>query len=1435
MALQLKDINSVRIRLASPERMLGWSHGEIKKPETINYRTLKPEKDGLFCERIFGPTRDWECYCGKYKKSRYRGVICDKCGVEVTVSKVRRERLGHISLSSPVCHIWYVKGIPGRISALLNIKSKDLEKVVYYISFIITEVDKERIRDLMPLLKEAVDLEVQERVTIDPMEQAESKLDLSELLADLLSDGWLAGKAITLEGQKKALIKKGDKFNDRIIRELILNGIIKVDVIDPSGKEQSIEFAETVVDFTKDKEPTESTVDPMTGEVLAVKGVELNVDSLRRLFNAGIFSLSVMDRQQLLILESRSRENEKRLEEIRAALDLLLEIQPKGLLSESEFRRLSLLGEVIEERLGVKIDTFFKAQMGAEAVKFLLQKVDLMTEGKQLRRDIDESTSRAKRAKYIKRLGIIRAFLRSGNKPEWMILSILPVIPPELRPMVQLEGGRFAASDLNDLYRRVINRNSRLKRLIDIKAPESLIRNEKRMLQEAVDALIDNGRRGKVVTGSNNRPLKSLSDLLKGKQGRFRQNLLGKRVDYSGRSVIVVGPELKLHQCGIPKIMALEFFKPFVLKKIVDRGYAPQIKNAKILVEQLDPRVWDVLETVIKGNPVLLNRAPTLHRLGIQAFEPVLIEGKAIQIHPLVCAAFNADFDGDQMAVHLPLSLAAQAEARTLMLSSNNLLKPADGKPIVTPSQDMIIGIYYLTVELDNLPVSSCEDMFKPKAKALREERKTRFFANEDELISTYELGKIDLHEPAMVRIKKNIVVEQVPFRKLIPVNNVLETTCGRVIFNQLLPHDVPFYNLLLEKKLVERIVSDLYKSHGVHPTVETLDRIKSTSFMFATKMGLTVSISDVVIPPTKWEIIDEAEKKVVALEKEFQAGRIDEKKLYIDTIHYWTTATNRVTEALMSHFPRMNPVNMMSKSGARGNVQQVRQLAGMRGLMADPSGRIMELPIKANFREGLTVLEYFISTHGARKGLADTALRTADSGYLTRRLVDVAQDVVVLEPDCGTSNFMEVKPNISGKKILQKLGERILGRTSAQDLIDEKTGEMIVGRGEMITEEIVDKIELMKLPSFKVRSVLTCQTNRGVCQKCYGRDLATSRIIEIGTPIGIIAAQSIGEPGTQLTMRTFHTGGVAGQDITQGLPMVELLFELFEARYQKEGAVIAPIAGTIEINEDPFVMTIVPKEGKEVKKEPEPKASKTVSKRKKKKDPDTKTTFTHEDVNIGKLLVSHGDKVRKGEQLSTGLVNPRRVLALQGIRECQRFLVDEVQGVYKEQSVDTNDKHIEVIVRQMLRFVKIIDPGDSDLLRGDLIDSGRFERLHSRYRRQKNRPPKAEPILLGISKASLSTESFLSTASFQETTKVLTNAAVEGKTDFLRGLKENVIIGRLVPVGTGQDKFQHLMVRLSQTPLGTDASKAQSNEEDGAKLQKLIEPKQQMLPTDDL
>ncbi|MEO7994148.1 MAG: DNA-directed RNA polymerase subunit beta', partial [bacterium] len=1162
MAIFLSDINRVSIRLASPERILSWSYGEVKKPETINYRTLKPERDGLFCEKIFGPTKDWECYCGKYKKSRYRGIICDKCGVEVTQSKVRRERMGHIQLASPVSHIWYVKGIPGRIAALLNIKSKDLEKVVYYINFIISAVDKERILDLLPLMKEAVEQEIEEYKDVDYSAEAVTTLNIPDILSDLLEE-YSATKGFIPKGGKKALIKKGEKFSAKSLEVFLAGGKFDLEVENPDGKTETLNLLEMAAEYIVGQPLTEPVVRPDTGEVIVEAGQALTAEGLRIAFEAGVIEFTYLDEGMLNFLKTKEKEEQKRLEEIEAAVELLPELEVKQLLSEAEHRRLMLLGEVVEKRLGLHMDTFFKAMMGADAVKTLLGMVHLEEEAARLRLALETTNSKAKRLKYTKRLSIIRAFLRSGNKPEWMILEVLPVIPPELRPMVQLEGGRFAASDLNDLYRRVINRNSRLKRLIDIKAPESLIRNERRMLQEAVDALIDNGRRGKVVTGTNNRPLKSLSDLLKGKQGRFRQNLLGKRVDYSGRSVIVVGPELKLHQCGLPKIMALEFFKPFVLKKIVDRGYAPQIKNAKMLVEQLDPRVWDVLEEVITGKPVLLNRAPTLHRLGIQAFEPVLIEGKAIQIHPLVCTAFNADFDGDQMAVHLPLSLAAQAEARLLMLSANNLLKPADGKPIVGPTQDMIMGIYWLTVGDKTNPCRPI-DQFRVKGgvqpKKDSREAKRITFANEDDAILWKDLGRVNLHEPVIVRIVRKMVVEPgqgtlFTRPKLVP-DQVLETTVGRIIYNRLLPPGMPFYNCTMSKRQVGVLIAEIHRYMGSAVTVDMLDRMKDEAFLAATRAGMTVSIFDVLIPKEKPEILLEVEAEVIGIREdesrslaeivkkhpEYRSEQIhqiyenlDHRQLrrhdvkvslerlknlserelklalyrtkcdsYDRTITQYALATNRVTKAMTDNYETNFPTNnmwMMATSGARGNIQQVRQLGALRGLMADPTGHVIPILTDRNLREGLTVLQYFITTHGARKGLADTALRTADSGYLTRRLVDVAQDVTILQEDCGSTEAMELSPTRIGKRIIQSLGDRILGRVAAADIMDTQSGEAIVLRNGEIDEIAVEKITRLGIETVKVRSVLTCNTKRGICKKCYGRDLGTGQMVEGGAP----------------------------------------------------------------------------------------------------------------------------------------------------------------------------------------------------------------------------------------------------------------------------------------------------------------------------------------------
>jgi DNA-directed RNA polymerase subunit beta' len=1143
----MQDVNNfdaVKIGLASPEQIRLWSHGEVKKPETINYRTLKPERDGLFCERIFGPQKDWECHCGKYKRIRFKGIICDRCGVEVTRAKVRRERMGHIELAAPVCHIWYLKGVPSRVGLLLDISPRALERVVYFAAYL---------------------------------------------------------------------------------------------VIDP-----------------------------------------------------GTTPLS-----------------------------------KKQLLTEAEYR---------EQR--EKYGTAFRAGMGAEAVKELLLEIDLEKLSRQLRAELRESSGQ-KRMKILKRLEVVEAFRKSGNKPEWMILDVIPVIPPDLRPMVQLDGGRFATSDLNDLYRRVINRNNRLKRLLDLGAPEIIVRNEKRMLQEAVDALIDNGRRGRPVTGPNNRPLKSLSDMLKGKQGRFRQNLLGKRVDYSGRSVIVVGPKLKLHQCGLPREMALELFKPFVMKRLVDRQLAQNIKSAKRMVERARPEVWGVLEEVVREHPVLLNRAPTLHRLGIQAFEPVLIEGKAIQVHPLVCTAYNADFDGDQMAAHVPLSAAAQAEARLLMLSAYNILSPAYGKAITSPTRDIVLGSFYLTQEKAGAPGEG------------------KVFSTPNEAILAYESGAVALH----ARIKVRLTHDSEP----------IETTVGRVIFNEAIPEELRFINDVADRKVLSTLVSEAYNRLGSTKTVQLLDALKDLGFKYATKSGAGIAIDDIAIPADKDRILAAAEKRIQDIEAQFRRGLITGGEKYQRTIDVWTKATEEITEAMLQNFDPFNPLYMMAQSGARGNIQQIRQLAGMRGLMTDPSGRIIELPIKANFREGLTVLEYFISTHGQRKGLADTAIRTSESGYLTRRLVDVAQDVIIREEDCKTTEGVALTAIKEGNEVVVSLKERIVGRTAAEDVVAPRKREVIVAADQEISEEAAEAIEAAGIESVVVRSVLNCKSRYGVCAKCYGRNLATGKPVEIGEAVGIIAAQSIGEPGTQLTMRTFHTGGVAGFDITQGLPRVE---ELFEARRSKHTAAIAEVSGRAKIVEAKGQrrLFIVTKDGEEVPVATAPGL---------------------------RLRVQDGDKVTAGDQLTEGAVNPHDILRIRGLHALQQYLVQEIQSVYRSQGVDINDKHIEIIVRQMLRRVKVEEPGDTELLPGELVDKFQFEEDNAKALAEGLEPAKARPVLLGITKASLATESFLSAASFQETARVLTDAATKGKIDPLIGLKENVIIGKLIPAGTGMQRYRAIKISV--------------------------------------
>ena len=1381
--LDVNEFDSMRIGLASPEQILEWSHGEVKKPETINYRTLKPERDGLFCERIFGPTKDWECHCGKYKRIRHKGVVCDKCGVEVTRAKVRRERMGHIQLATPVSHIWYFKGIPSRMGLILDVSPRSLERVLYFASYIVVDPAGS------PLAKR----------------QLLSEQEYREYEAQFNEEGYtIGGKSVVIEtvaqrNERLAIVREAE-------RKERYNAALREDATIPEA----------------DKEYEELT-------------------------------------------------REERYE----------------------------LGAT-EEILFVCID------MGAEAVKALLSELDLEQLNAELREELNTASGQRK-IRAVRRLEVVEAFRQSGNRPEWMIMDVVPVIPPELRPMVQLDGGRFATSDLNDLYRRVINRNNRLKRLLDLGAPDIIVRNEKRMLQEAVDALIDNGRRGRPVTGPGNRPLKSLSDMLKGKQGRFRQNLLGKRVDYSGRSVIVVGPELKMHQCGLPKEMALELFKPFVMKRLVERGQASNIKAAKRQVERVGPGVWESLEEVIKEHPVLLNRAPTLHRLGIQAFEPILWEGRAIKLHPLVCTAFNADFDGDQMACHLPLSVEAQSEARTLMLSVHNILSTKDGKPVAIPSQDMILGTYYLTVVREDT----------------RDKAKT--FATYDEVMLAYDSHVIGLQDILYIRL---------------PEHGRVETTAGRLIFNNALFPELWQYEQkedgtytlgkVMDKKTVGKLVDQCFQLFGNEKTAELLDRIKSLGYSFARRAGMTVAIADIKVPEEKFDLLDTAEQEVEKVSRLYRRGLITEEERYRKTIQLWTKATEDVTDAMMDNMARdkdgFNPVYMMAISGARGNKQQIRQLAGMRGLMADPSGRIIDLPIKANFKEGLTVLDYFTSSHGARKGLADTALRTADSGYLTRRLVDVSQDVIVREDDCdvvgidlvrerarlatsprqalemlkdkligrvldkdvvnaetgelavpaetildeqsladiadagvtaislrgahlgsdsdinhtnlvqkillGESddsiratlketmvqnmlnkdtvnaivdsngveiypadtrlteegieailnsdvkevqvrnneiNGIEVEAIVEGTGIIEPLKDRIVGRIAAEELINKETGEVIVPLNGEITEELADEV-VKHYDVVKIRSVLTCRSPYGVCRKCYGRDLGTGDQVQVGEAVGIIAAQSIGEPGTQLTMRTFHTGGVAGDDITQGLPRVE---ELFEARKPKRNAIIAENEG---------VVRVVPNEGKK----------------------GTNTIFiTGEDgieldylIPYGsRIIVKDGDVVSLGARLTEGSINPHDIMRVMGTEATQRYLVYEVQKVYKSQGVEINDKHIEVIVRQMLHKVKIETAGDADMLPGDMIDINTFDEENRRLTLNGRENATGKRTLLGITKAALATDSFLSAASFQETTRVLTDAAIKGKIDPLLGLKENVIIGKLIPAGTGMSRYRKIEV----------------------------------------
>ncbi|MEW5947362.1 MAG: DNA-directed RNA polymerase subunit beta' [bacterium] len=1473
------SFEKLRISLASPEVIKKWSYGEVRKPETINYRTLKPEKDGLFCEKIFGPIKDWECHCGKYKRIRYKNIKCEACGVEVTQTKVRRERMGHIVLAAPVSHIWYFKGTPSRMSYLLGITVKELERVLYYGDYMVTRVNKDgiaalldkinqekiNVKRLMPTFFEnAARLDVIEsedeepRTVITNVKVCDSDLSreqrediqnsLKRLQGRFAEDSAVELRTIKGKGGALAIhVYKNFGAEEKMLGYLpqaYSKIIAPIIAAQNAGCFADVErITKGIIDRRRlgirlhlrfdDEKITRSTLENLETRFHECEDVYASI-----YLDEGLSLLRSLEVKQTLqtgmvgntyrFPDGRVFKSEDRLLEEVFELDFYV---PK------EYDKLQTLVRYLADAFNdSSIYNLFSMDMGAQAIRDVLSSVNLNALADELREELKDS-KRQKRLKLIKRLTVVEAFRKSNNRPDWMILDILPVLPPDLRPMVQLEGGRFASSDLNDLYRRTINRNNRLRKLIEIKAPESIIRNEKRMLQEAVDALIDNGRRGRVFTGSHKRALKSLSDLLKGKQGRFRQNLLGKRVDYSGRSVIVIGPELNLHQCGIPKEMALELFKPFVMHELVKRGVAPNIKSAKKIVERVEPEVWDVLEEVTAEHPVLLNRAPTLHRLGIQAFMPVLVEGKAIQIHPLVCAAFNADFDGDQMAVHVPLSMEAQAEAKLIMLATHNLLLPANGKPVVAPTQDIVLGCYYLTLEKEG-----AKGQGKP-------------FRDTHEVTLAYELGAVSLHAKVKVRIN----------------GKTIETTPGRVIFNSFLPKGWGFENTEINKKELSRIIAGCLRRFGNAATVELLDNVKTLGFRFATQSGLTISVDDIKVPGHKKQLLEEADHVEKDIDRYYMKGLMTEDERYRRRVELWLDRTEKIAKDFEDAFlvDKFNPLFMMARSGARGTVQQIRQLAGLRGLMQDPTGKIIDFPIKTNFREGLTVLEYFISTHGARKGLADTALRTADSGYLTRRLVDVAQDMIIQEIDCRTARSVSVdsvsrsgeeielarelkikdlkltkkKPyqirepksypfdstadlyptlvmkgdrkKISLRKIYpvrddcglvvdvkadsrtthadflvvdmpsfensirDELAEKIIGRTAAADIFSLATGEVFVKKGAEILEEDFERMSRAKLAApIRIRSVLECQTRHGVCATCYGRNFATGRRAEIGDAIGIIAAQSIGEPGTQLTMRTFHTGGVSGEDIsdiTQGLPRVE---ELFEARRPRHQALMSETDGKVEI--------VSTETGREIVLTPSHRRDGAKKERLKLMPEST-------------LLVKNGAKVRMGQRLTDGHLNPHDVLRIMGISKTQQYIVNEIIAVYKSQGVETNEKHVEIIVREMIRKIRVESPGDTDLLPHALVDRFEFDRINREIKTKGARPAVGKPILLGITKCSLSTHSFLSAASFQETTRVLTDAAVKGKMDPLMGLKENVIIGNLIPAGTGLPMYRDVEVRAKE------------------------------------
>ncbi|MBN1485904.1 MAG: DNA-directed RNA polymerase subunit beta' [Chloroflexia bacterium] len=1475
---RINEITAIRIGVASPEEIRRWSHGEVTKPETINYRTLRAERDGLFCERIFGPTKDWECACGKYKRVRHHGIICDKCGVEVTRSRVRRERMGHIELAAPITHIWFVKGTPSRLGLLLNVTLRNLERVIYFAAYIVTDVDEDRRASLL----ERIEKQVSEEIAQVEAETGEQIERLREQLAGELGVLDRALEA-TLERFEEELLEQTETFVQaakEIEAELEAwkgGPAHRTLVFEPTGEvivqEGETVTADNLVELTHVVQAAIETVEPIGRQKQSDARMQTEAERDQR---------SYVAEQESARLEESAQEQ---IDQIRQEADrrqrMVKELYRSMLLTEAQYRE-------YREACG----NIFRADMGAGAVRDILGRLDLNLLSVELKEEMETSTSAQRRKKAGKRLRVVESFRKSGNRPEWMIMTVLPVLPPDLRPMVQLDGGRFATSDLNDLYRRVINRNNRLRRLLELKAPEIIIRNEKRMLQEAVDALIDNGRRGRAVSGRGKHRLKSLSDMLKGKQGRFRQNLLGKRVDYSGRSVIVVGPNLKLHQCGLPKRMALELFKPFVMRGLVARGYAHNIKSAKRSVERIRPEVWDVLEEVVQNYLVLLNRAPSLHRLSIQAFEPVLIEGSAIQLHPLVCTAFAADFDGDQMAVHVPLSERAQQEARNRMLSVHNLLSPATGSPIITPSQEMVLGCYYMT-------------LVRPGAWG-----EGKAFSSLEEALMAYDAGLIGLQTKIRILLPPSYQIG----------NELLETCLGRVILNEVLPEGLRFRNEIMDKKALRRIIAECYRQYGAEETAAMADRIKQLGFRFATRAGLTIGIEDIEIPEGKTELLSKADSEVENLERQFRRGLITEGERYRGTVEVWTEATQKITSEVSNTLDRFGPVYMMATSGARGNIEQIRQMAGMRGLMTDPAGRIIDLPIRSNFREGLSVLEYFVSTHGGRKGLADTALRTAEAGYLTRRLVDVAQDVTIVSEDCETEGGIWVR---EADHTIEELSARLIGRRMALPVADPSSGEILVDRNDEFDEQAWERVDQINqkvwqqvakildrplpllrperrkailrgdeevpaearrlleeeaLTNFFVRSPLSCQAPIGLCSLCYGRNLATGNLVGIGEAIGIIAAQSIGEPGTQLTLRTFHTGGVKSElDITKGLPRVQ---EVFEARLPKGKAEIADIDGTVEIirEGDHRIIRVVHseaysdvyeipeqfvcrvEEGDEVEEgdllaetnvedDDRPSIVASVAGQVFMEDGRIVLRGAEEEVREYEVPIPVRLRVREeqwieaGHRLTEGSIDPRALLQIAGREAVQSYLVNEAQSVYCSQGVDINDKHLEIIIRQMLRRVQVDDPGDTDFLPGDLVDRSSYQEENSRVIAAGGEPATAHLVLLGITKAALNTDSWLAAASFQETTRVLTEAAVMGKMDYLRGLKENVIIGRLIPAGTGLEirrKRAEERQRLARIALEEEGSRSLEREQAmrflrGDDLEESDSPEFESLPWDSL